>query len=37
VGGYAKGTKKKIELLKKDGIQVKNNKIIDLKRYVVIL
>jgi len=27
VGGFAKGTNKKIEMLKKEGIKVKNNKI----------
>jgi len=32
VGGYALGAKRKIELLKKDGIIIKNNKI-DLKKY----
>ncbi len=32
VGKYAKGTKKKIEMLKKEGIEIKNNKI-DLKKY----
>jgi methylated-DNA-[protein]-cysteine S-methyltransferase len=32
VGGFASGTKKKIEMLKKEGIEIKNNKI-DLKRY----
>lgn len=37
IGGYAKGTKKKKELLKKEGITIKNNKIIDLKRFLYIL
>ena len=32
IGGYAKGIKKKIELLKKDGIEITNNRI-DLKKY----
>jgi methylated-DNA-[protein]-cysteine S-methyltransferase len=29
IGGYAGGSKKKIELLKKEGVKVKNNKIVD--------
>ncbi|MBI2671657.1 MGMT family protein [Candidatus Woesearchaeota archaeon] len=33
IGGYAKGIKKKIDLLKKEGIEIKNNKI-DLKKYL---
>ncbi len=33
VGGFASGTKKKIEMLKKEGIEIKNNKI-DLKKYL---
>ncbi len=32
LGGYSKGLKKKIMLLKKDKIEIKNNKI-DLKKY----
>lgn len=32
LGGFAKGTKKKVELLRKEGIEVKNNKI-DLEKY----
>ncbi|MBN2102000.1 MAG: MGMT family protein [Candidatus Aenigmarchaeota archaeon] len=31
-GGFAKGTKKKIELLRKEGIEIKNNKI-DLEKF----
>jgi methylated-DNA-[protein]-cysteine S-methyltransferase len=31
IGGFAKGKKKKIELLKKEGIQVKKNKVKDFK------
>ena len=31
IGGYSRGIKKKIALLKKEGIQVKNNKIINFK------
>lgn len=33
VGGYAKGIKNKIKLLRKEGIIIKNNKI-DLKKYL---
>lgn len=33
VGGFASGTRKKIEMLKKEGIEIKNNKI-DLKKYL---
>jgi methylated-DNA-[protein]-cysteine S-methyltransferase len=33
VGGFAYGVKKKIEMLKKEGIEIKNNKI-DLKKYL---
>ncbi len=29
VGGFAKGTKKKIEMLGKEGIEIKNGKIVD--------
>jgi methylated-DNA-[protein]-cysteine S-methyltransferase len=29
IGGYAKGTRKKIELLEKEGIRVQNGKIVD--------
>jgi len=32
VGGYAKGIKKKIKLLKKEGIEIKNKKIIDFEK-----
>ena len=32
LGGYAKGIKKKIELLKKEGIKIKNKKIKDFKK-----
>jgi methylated-DNA-[protein]-cysteine S-methyltransferase len=32
IGGFATGTEKKIKLLKKEGIKIKNNKI-DLKKY----
>jgi methylated-DNA-[protein]-cysteine S-methyltransferase len=33
VGGFASGTKKKIQMLKEEGIEIKNNKI-DLKKYL---
>lgn len=33
VGGFAKGTKNKIKLLKKEGIKIKYNKI-DIKKYI---
>ncbi len=33
VGGFASGTKNKIKLLKKEGIEIKDNKI-DLKKYL---
>ncbi len=33
VGGYSKGVEKKIELLKKDGIEIKNSRI-NLKKYL---
>lgn len=32
IGGFAHGTKKKIQMLKKEGIEIKNNKI-DLKKF----
>ncbi len=32
VGGFATGTRKKIKLLKKEGIKIKNNKIIDFEK-----
>jgi len=34
IGGYAFGKKKKIELLKKEGIQIKKNKIVDFEKKV---
>lgn len=34
VGGFASGTKKKIEMLKKEGIEIKENKIINIKKYL---
>ena len=32
VGGYAKGQKEKIKLLKKEGINIENNQILDFNR-----
>ncbi|MBW3001895.1 MGMT family protein [Candidatus Woesearchaeota archaeon] len=32
VGGFASGTRKKINLLRKEGIIIKNNKIVDFKK-----
>ncbi|MFH1316052.1 MAG: MGMT family protein [Candidatus Woesearchaeota archaeon] len=32
LGGYAKGSKKKFQLLKKEGIKIKGGKIIDFKK-----
>ncbi len=32
VGGFASGTRKKVQMLKKEGIEIKNNKI-DLKKF----
>ncbi|MBW2966615.1 MGMT family protein, partial [Candidatus Woesearchaeota archaeon] len=32
LGGYSRGLRKKIALLKKEGIFVKNNKIVDFKK-----
>lgn len=32
VGGFALGTKKKIDLLRKEGIEIKNKKIVDFKK-----
>ncbi len=32
VGGFASGTRKKVQMLKKEGIEIKNNKI-NLKKY----
>jgi len=34
VGGFAKGSKKKIALLKKEGVNIKDGKIIDFKKRV---
>jgi methylated-DNA-[protein]-cysteine S-methyltransferase len=32
IGGFSKGTKQKIVLLKKEGIQIKNNRIINFEK-----
>lgn len=32
IGGYSRGIKKKIELLKKEGIEIKNDKIVDFRK-----
>lgn len=32
IGGFASGTKNKINLLKKEGIKIKNNKIVDFEK-----
>ena len=32
VGGFALGTKKKIQILKREGIKIKNNKVINFKK-----
>ena len=32
IGGYSRGVRKKISLLKKEGIVVKNNKVVDFKK-----
>jgi len=32
VGGFARGTRKKVEMLKSEGIKIKNNKIIDFRK-----
>lgn len=32
VGGFALGTKKKVQILKKEGIKIKNNKILNFKK-----
>ncbi|MAG50737.1 cysteine methyltransferase [archaeon] len=34
IGGFASGTENKIKLLKKEGIKIKNNKIINFKKVV---
>ncbi len=34
IGGFATGTKNKIKLLKKEGITIKNNKILDFKKHL---
>lgn len=34
IGGFVKGVKRKIEMLKKEGIKVKNNKIVDFEKHI---
>lgn len=34
IGGFATGVKNKIKLLKKEGIAIKNNKIIDFEKFL---
>lgn len=34
IGGYALGSLKKVELLKRDGIEIKNGKVVNLDRYL---
>ena len=34
IGGFASGTGKKIEMLRKEGIEIKNNRIENLEKYV---
>jgi len=36
VGGYVNGTEKKIEILKSEGIEISNGKIVNLKRHLII-
>ncbi len=35
IGGYAQGTQKKKKLLEREGIKVKNNKIVNFKQVIV--
>lgn len=35
VGGYVNGTEKKIEILKSEGIEITNGKIVNLKRHLI--
>ncbi len=34
VGGFAHGTSKKIAMLKKEGIEIKNGKVVSMQRYL---
>mgnify|MGYP001578517850 CR=1 FL=1 len=34
VGGFASGTKNKIKLLKREGVEIKQNKIVNLSKYL---
>ena len=35
IGGYASGTKRKEAILRKEGIRIKNGKVLNLERYLV--
>ena len=35
IGGYAKGVRKKIELLNREGIAVKNGKVLNFKKHLI--
>lgn len=34
IGGFASGTKKKVEMLRKEGVEIKDGKIVDFKKYL---
>lgn len=34
VGGYNRGIKKKVDILRKEGIDIKNNRIVNVKNYL---
>jgi methylated-DNA-[protein]-cysteine S-methyltransferase len=34
IGGFAHGTKKKIEMLRKEGIEIKDNRIVNFEKYM---
>lgn len=34
IGGFANGTKKKIRMLKKEGVEIKNGKVVSMQRYL---
>lgn len=35
IGGYALGKKRKVKLLQEEGIEIKNNKVVNLDKYLV--
>lgn len=35
IGGFASGTKNKIEILKKEGVEIKEGKVLDFNKYLV--